>query len=653
MNDGQNAASLAKQTVFLRPIPFLMSDAIKHECGLAVLRLLKPLKHYQQNHGDALYGVQKLRLLMQKMRNRGQDGAGIATIKIHTQPGVRYISRRRSVSPDYLKDLFNGVMSHFESCTPEQLQDADYLYQHFPFTGELLLGHLRYGTHGDNSIETCHPFLRQNNWITRNLVLAGNFNMTNVDELFNQLVELGQYPKERSDTVTVMEKIGHFLDDEVQRLYTWFKPDGYDNQQVNDMIIEHLDIQRLLRRATRKFDGGYTIGGLLGHGDAFVIRDPSGIRPAYYYKDDEVAVVASERPAIQTAFDIRFDSVRELEPGHVLIIRRNGQISEVPISEPRVRKSCSFERIYFSRGTDREIYTERKRLGELLAEPVLKAVDHDLVHTVFSFVPNTAETAFFGLVRGIEKIEAENKITAIRQLTDPTDETALRNILNPGVRVEKLVVKDEKLRTFITADKTRGDLVSHVYDVTYGIVRDNVDTAVLLDDSIVRGTTLQNSLIAIVARLRPKRIIIASSAPQIRYPDCYGIDMSKMGEFVAFRALINLIRRDKKEDLLQDVLKRCKASEELPLAEMKNEVQFLYDLYPYEMISEEIARIVTPQGLTIPIDVIYQTIESLHTACPQHLGDWYFSGNYPTPGGNRVVNRSFINFMENRNERAY
>ncbi len=630
-----------------------MSDPIKHECGLAVVRLRQPVRYFQEKYGNPLYGIHKLRLLMQKMRNRGQDGAGLATIKLHPEPGQRYISRRRSVSPDYLKDLFAGVYGHFTNLSPEQMADTDWLYHAKPYTGELLLGHLRYGTHGDNSIETCHPFLRQNNWMTRNLVLAGNFNMTNVDELFQQLIELGQYPKERSDTVTVMEKIGHFLDDEVQRLYTWFKPDGYDNRQINDLIIEHLDIQRLLRRATRKFDGGYAIAGLLGHGDAFVIRDPSGIRPAFYYEDEEIAVAASERPAIQTAMNAHFDQVRELRPGHALILRRNGQVEEVPFTDPRPPAACSFERIYFSRGTDREIYQERRRLGEYLAGRVLERVNHDLENTVFSFVPNTAEVAFFGFIRGIEQQEALRKSKDILALGATPDPDHLQRILSRCARVEKLVVKDEKLRTFISADQARGELVSHVYDVTYGIIRDGIDTVVLLDDSIVRGTTLQDSLIAIVARLRPGKIIIVSSAPQIRYPDCYGIDMSKMGEFVAFRALIRLLHRDGKEHLLQDAYERCKASESLPLSEMQNEVRSLYDHYSVEELSDEIARLVTPAGLDIPVEVIYQTLEDLHKACPKTTGDWYFSGRYPTPGGNRVVNRAFINFMEKRNVRAY
>lgn len=630
-----------------------MSDVIKHECGLALVRLTKPISYYQETYGNPLYGIQKMRVLMQKMRNRGQDGAGLATIKLHATPGERYISRHRSVSTDYLKDLFTGVYRHFIGLSPEELADVDTLYHNKPYTGELLLGHLRYGTHGDNSIETCHPFLRQNNWITRNLVMAGNFNMTNVDELFEQLLALGQYPKERSDTVTVMEKIGHFLDDEVQRLYTWFKPDGYNNQEINEKIIEHLDIERMLRRATKKFDGGYAFAGLIGHGDSFLFRDPAGIRPAFYYVGDDIIAAASERPALQTALSVKYDTIRELTPGHALIIRRNGSWEEVPILEPRPRAACSFERIYFSRGTDRDIYNERKKLGQLLVPTVLERVNYDFENTVFSFIPNTAEVAFYGFVEGLHKAELIQKKDALIALGPDVSADQFAQLLQPSARVEKLIVKDEKLRTFISTDQARGELVSHVYDVTYGIVRDNLDTVVLMDDSIVRGTTLQESLITIVARLNPARIVIVSSAPQIRYPDCYGIDMSKLGEFVAFRALINLLRKDGRAHLLDETYQRCKASEDLALEDMVNEVQPLYELYTDDDLSYEIARIVRPAGIEIPIDVIYQSLENLHQACPDNKGDWYFSGNYPTPGGNRVINRAFINYMERKNVRAY
>ena len=630
-----------------------MSDSIKHECGVALIRLLKPLAYYQEKYGSALYGLNKMHLMMQKQRNRGQDGAGIATIKLNMPPGLRYISRTRSNDPDALKGLFDHVYNYFNHLTKEQLQNPDWLKENLPFTGEVLLGHLRYGTHGGNNIETVHPFLRQNNWKNRSLVLAGNFNLTNVDEMFEELVGFGQYPKEKSDTVTVLEKIGHFLDDEVQRLHTWFKPDGYSNTEINDLIFEHLDLQRLLRRASKKFDGGYTMAGLIGHGDAFFIPDPHGIRPAFYYQDDEVVVVASERPAIQTTFNVHVNKVKELEPGNALIIKFNGKISEQAILDPKPRTACSFERIYFSRGTDRDIYLERKKLGEQLAETVLKAVDYDFKNTVFSFVPNTAESSFLGLIKGLEKGLNEYKHEKIIKQGKELTPAKLEKILGNSLRIEKIIVKDAKLRTFIADDNSRGELVSHVYDVTYGIVENDKDTLVLIDDSIVRGTTLRDSIIAIVSRLRPKKIIIVSSAPQIRFPDCYGIDMSKMREFVAFRALVALLKENGKENLLQEAYKRCKAQENLPVEKMKNEVAPLYEEFSYEEISQKVAEIVTPAGIKPKVEIIFQTVEGLRKACPGNNGDWYFSGNYPTPGGNRVVNRAFINFMENRDVRAY
>ena len=630
-----------------------MSDTIKHECGIALVRLLKPLEFYQEKYGTAFFGLNKLRLLMQKQRNRGQDGAGIATIKINPVPGSRYISRKRSNSSDYLKDLFQQVYGRMEGLTPEQLSDPQWLKKNIPYVGELLLGHLRYGTHGDNSIETCHPFLRQNNWMHRNLVLAGNFNLTNVDELFGELIELGQHPKERSDTVTVLEKIGHFLDDEVQRLFTWFKPDGYTSREINELIFENLDIQRLLKRATKHFDGGFVMAGLIGHGDAFVLRDPAGIRPAFYYHDDEMVVVASEKPAIQTVLNVNFKDIKEVKPGHALIVKYNGTVSEKLIIDPVLPAPCSFERIYFSRGTDKDIYLERKRLGEQLTNRVLDAVKFDVDNTIFSFVPNTAETAFYGLIQGLTKYLDNKKKEDILLLGDSLNEDKLQEILHHKIRMEKIIVKDAKLRTFIADDASRGQLVSHVYDVTYGIVRDNVDTLVLLDDSIVRGTTLRDSILDIASRLIPKCIVIVSSAPQIRYPDCYGIDMSKMQEFVAFQALISLINEHKLEHTLKETYNRCKAAENLPIDKIKNEVTGLYDLFPYEEISKRIAKIVTPPNFEPKVKVIYQTLEGMHAAIPHHQGDWYFSGKYPTPGGNRVVNRAFINFMEKRNKRAY
>lgn len=630
-----------------------MSEAIKHECGIALIRLLKPLSYYEEKYGTSLYGINKLRLLMQKQRNRGQDGAGMATIKLDPAPGTKYISRKRSNASNYLHDLFSQIYWHFKDVPYEQLHDPAWLKNNKPYVGEVMMGHLRYGTHGDNSIETCHPFLRQNNWITRNLILAGNFNLTNVDELFQELVALGQYPKEKADTVTVMEKIGHFLDDEVQRLHTWFKPDGYSNEQINSLIFDHLDIQRLLRRASKKFDGGYVMVGMIGHGDAFVMRDPSGIRPAFYYCDDEIAVAASERPAIQTTFNVHISKVRELKPGHALIIKKNGLISEKPFVEPAPRASCSFERIYFSRGTDRDIYLERKKLGELLADAVLKAVDYDFKHTVFSFIPNTAETAFYGLVEGVEIRLNEIKRDKIVKMGGDIKPAKLEKILAMRARVEKIVVKDEKQRTFIADSSSREEMMSHVYDVSYGIVDNEKDTLVLLDDSIVRGTTLRDSIIKIVSRLRPKKIVIVSSAPQIRYPDCYGIDMSKMKEFVAFQAMVALLKESGREHLMQETYERCKAQENEPKEQIINEVSALYDLFTDEEISQKIAEIITPPNIKPKVEVIYQKVEDLQKACADNNGDWYFSGKYPTPGGNRVVNRAFINYMENKDERAY
>jgi amidophosphoribosyltransferase len=630
-----------------------MSDQIKHECGIAFIRLLKPLEFYVEKYGTPFYGLNKLHLMMQKQRNRGQDGAGIATIKLDTQPGTRYISRKRSNAQQSIKDVFEGVFSHFEGLSPEQLKDVTTLKDTHPYIGELLLGHLRYGTHGGNTIEHVHPFLRQNNWMSRNLVLAGNFNLTNVDEMFEELVTLGQYPKEKSDTVTVMEKIGHFLDDEVQRLHTWFKPDGHSNIEINDLIAKNLDVQRLLKRASKRFDGGFAMVGMIGHGDAFVMRDPNGIRPAFFYQDDEVVVVASERPAIQTTFNIHVSKIQELTPGHVLIVKKSGKVSEVPYTEPKEKKSCSFERIYFSRGTDKDIYTERKQLGAQLARPILESVKYDFENTVFSFVPNTAEFAFYGLMHGLDKEMNQKKTEQILKLGKNLSEEKVQTILNQIVRIEKVAVKEEKQRTFIADDETRGEMVSHVYDVSYGIVNNEQDTIVLLDDSIVRGTTLRDSIIKITARLRPKKIIIVSSAPQIRYPDCYGIDMSKLGDFVAFQAMIQLLHESGKELLLKEVYENCKQQEKLPVEQIKNQVKVLYEQFAYEAISARIAQIVTPKNIIPEVEVIYQTLEGLHLACPNHTGDWYFSGDYPTPGGNRVVNRAFINYMEGNNKRAY
>ncbi|TZF82736.1 amidophosphoribosyltransferase [Pedobacter sp. BS3] len=633
-----------------------MSDSIKHECGIAFIRLLKPLSFYQKKYGTALYGLNKLYLLMEKQHNRGQDGAGIATIKLDVKPGNRYISRYRAMGSGAVAEIFEYVQRKFadvQARTPELLNDADWLKENISFTGEVLLGHLRYGTHGKNSIENCHPFLRQNNWMTRNLVIAGNFNMTNVDELLEQLYELGQHPKEKADTVTVLEKIGHFLDTENQEQFDRFKAEGYSNVEITHKIAEHMDVANILRRSAKTWDGGYTIAGILGHGDAFVMRDPAGIRPAYYYYDDEIVVVTSERPAIQTAFNIPFELVSEIKPGHALIVKKNGTISEEQFCEPLAQKSCSFERIYFSRGSDAAIYRERKQLGRLVCRQILEEVNYDLQNTVFSYIPNTAEVAFYGMVEGLHKyIKNYQKETLLKRADKISDEE-LERVLSLAPRVEKIAIKDVKLRTFITQDADRQDMVSHVYDTTYGLIRRGMDTLVVLDDSIVRGTTLKQSILRILDRLGPKKIVIVSSAPQIRYPDCYGIDMSRMGEFVAFEAAISLLKEREMENVIFEAYDNCKRTQDLDKELIANYVQAIYEPFTDEEISDRITQIITPKDITAEVKVIYQTLNNLHKACPGHSGDWYFSGNYPTPGGNKVVNRAFMNWMEGKNQRAY
>lgn len=633
-----------------------MSDSIKHECGIAFIRLLKPLSYYQEKYGTALYGLNKLYLLMEKQHNRGQDGAGIATIKLDVKPGNRYISRYRSMAQNAVADIFGYVQNKFvdiQNETPELMQDAEWLKQNVSFIGEVLLGHLRYGTHGKNSIENCHPFLRQNNWMTRNLVIAGNFNMTNVDELLEQLYELGQHPKEKADTVTVLEKIGHFLDDENQELFDAYKKEGLDNVEITHKISEHLDIAKILRRSAKNWDGGYAISGIVGNGDAFVLRDPSGIRPAYYYADDEIVVAASERPAIQTAFNIQFKNVKEIEPGHALIVKKDGTVTQEIFREPQEKRACSFERIYFSRGSDAEIYKERKHLGALLCDQILKSVSADLKNTVFSFIPNTAEVSFYGMVEGLHSYIRNVQKDALLHRKDSLDDKALEELLSMSPRVEKLAIKDVKLRTFITQDADRGDMVAHVYDTTYGVIKNHTDTLVAVDDSIVRGTTLKQSIIKIIDRLHPKKIIIVSSAPQIRYPDCYGIDMSKMGQFVAFEAAIQLLKARGMENIIEEVYQKCKASLLLPKEQIVNHVKDIYRPFTQEEISAQIAKIITPAETVAEVEVIYQTLDNLHIACPNNSGDWYFSGNYPTPGGNKVVNKAFVNWKEGNNQRAY
>lgn len=629
-----------------------MSDQIKHECGIALIRLRKPLQYYIDKYQTPVYGAGKLYLLMQKQHNRGQDGAGVANIKIGIEPGYRYISRYRSVEPQAVSLIFEKIMKKYRKAEREggeKYFDAEWLKRNYGFTGELWLGHLRYGTHGDNSIEKCHPFLRQNNWRSRNLVVAGNFNMTNVDELFNKLIDLGQHPKEKTDTVTVMEKIGHFLDEENQLLFDKYKEE-FSNQEITDIIEEKLDLARVLKRSCKDFDGGYAMAGLIGYGASFVARDPAGIRPAYYYADDEVVVVASEKPAIKAAFGVNYSDIKEIEPGHALIIEKDGSFKQEKFIKKLPKKSCSFERIYFSRGTDPDIYAERKALGELLVPQVLKAIDYDLKNTVFSYIPNTAETAFLGMLSGMEKylIKERKKVIMKEKITDPKK---LEEILSFRPRVEKLVIKDAKLRTFITDDQHRDDLVANVYDTTYEVVKKNTDTLVVIDDSIVRGTTLEKSILTLLDRLDPKKIVVVSSAPQIRFPDCYGIDMSKMKDFVAFRAVLKLLEENNMESLLDDVYEKCVAHNNDKGA--PNFVKELYEPFNDEQVSTKIAQIVRSKSLKAEVEVIFQTVANLHKACPKHSGDWYFTGDYPTPGGNRVVNRAFINFMRGVAVRAY
>jgi amidophosphoribosyltransferase len=627
-----------------------MSDTILHECGIALIRLRKPLSYYIQKYGPT-YAMNKMYILMEKQHNRGQDGAGIANIKIDQKPGFRFFSRYRSVKAQPVAHLFKKIGRKFKKAAKEgkeKFKDENWLKEKVAFTGELWLGHLRYGTHGLNSIENVHPFLRSNNWRSRNLVMAGNFNMTNVDELFNILVGLGQHPKEKVDTVTVMEKIGHFLDEEVQSLFEKYKGQ-YTNREVSEIIENELDLTRVLRRACKDFDGGYTMAGLTGSGSAFVVRDPSGIRPAYYYADDEIVVVASEKPAIKTSFNIDYSQIQEIKPGHAIVINKNGEYSLQQILPAREKKSCSFERIYFSRGTDPEIYQERKQLGRLLVPQVLKAINFDLKNTIFSYVPNTAESAFLGMMAGVEDYLISKQKDFILDGKPTID--SLEDILSFRPRVEKIVIKDAKLRTFITDDSQRDEMVAHVYDTTYEVVNKGKDTLVILDDSIVRGTTLEKSILKMLDRLNPKKIVVVSSAPQIRFPDCYGIDMSKMGEFVAFRALIQLIKDQGKDYLLGEVYEQCQQSEKEQVA--VNYVKRLYAEYTYEEISEKISDIVRPSDMKADLEVVFQTVENLHKAIPAHSGDWYFTGNYPTPGGMRVVNRSYLNYMDGKLVRAY
>ena len=633
-----------------------MSEQIKHECGIALIRLLKPLDFYVKKYGSALYGINKLYLLMEKQHNRGQDGAGVANIKLDVRPGTRYISRYRSNATNAIQEIFGKINAKFVDVNeknPEKFKDAAWLKENVAFSGELFLGHLRYGTHGKNSIESCHPFLRQNNWMTRNLVVAGNFNLTNVDELFQELVSLGQHPKEKTDTVTVMEKIGHFLDMENERLYQQYHTQNLSNDEITGLIGQNIDIKQILVQASKRWDGGYAMAGLIGHGDAFVLRDPSGIRPAFYYQDDEIVVVTSERPVIQTAFNIPIESIKEITPGHALIIKKDGHVSEQKVIEPKEKKACSFERIYFSRGSDKDIYQERKTLGKIMVPAILKAIDFDMRNSVFSFIPNTAEVAYAGVIEGLHLHLNSVKKDEIKNLGANATDEQLTEILSLRPRVEKIAIKDAKLRTFITNDSHRDDMVAHVYDTTYGVVNQGVDNLVVVDDSIVRGTTLKQSIFKILDRLGPKKIVVVSSAPQIRYPDCYGIDMAKLGDFIAFRAAIALLKETNRENIIEDVYDKAKAQEGLPKEQIRNVVKEIYSPFTDSEISKKITELLKPEGLKAEAEIVYQTVDGLHIACPNHSGDWYFTGDYPTAGGNKVANQAYINYMEGKNVRAY
>ena len=632
-----------------------MSDALKHECGIALIRLLKPLEYYKEKYGTAFYGVNKMYLMMEKQHNRGQDGAGLASIKLDMKPGERYISRVRSIEQQPIQDIFAQINKRVNkefAEHPEYSNNVELQKKNIPYIGELLLGHVRYGTFGKNSVESVHPFLRQNNWQHRNLILAGNFNMTNVKELFKNLLDLGQHPKEYTDTITIMEKIGHFLDDSVSKIYSDLKKEGYNKNECSPLIAERLKVSKILKKAAKNWDGGYAMAGLLGHGDSFVLRDPAGIRPTYYYKDDEIVVVASERPVIQTVFNVDFDDVKELDPGHAIITKKSGVTHIEQILEPLERKACSFERIYFSRGSDAEIYQERKELGKLVVPKVLEAIDYDIKNTVFSFIPNTAETSFFGMTQTVEKYLDKEKTKVILDGKRALSAEEVTKILSQRPRIEKIAIKDVKLRTFITEDSSRDDLVAHVYDVTYGVVKKD-DNLVIIDDSIVRGTTLKKSIIKMMDRLHPKMIVVVSSAPQIRYPDCYGIDMARLEDLIAFRAMLELLKDNDKYHLVEEVYNKCKAQVDLKDKNVKNFVKELYDEFTDEKISDKIADLICEEGINAEVKVIFQTVKDLNKACPKHLGDWYFTGNYPTDGGNRVVNRAFINFFEGITERAY
>lgn len=633
-----------------------MIDEIKHKCGIAMVRLLKPLEHYQLTYGSWRYGLEKLYLLMEKQRNRGQDGAGVVSLKLDTRPGMKYFNRQRENGSAAINTIFAKIYKDYtkaERKYPGAFNDPQWAKSKLAFVAEAYLGHLRYGTFGANSVENLHPVMRQNNWKTRNLVLAGNFNLTNVDELFARLMDLGQFPKDYSDTVTMLEKVGHFLDSENQELFDHFKNKGFTNRDITDKIATNLDVGKVLAEASKYWDGGYAVAGMMGHGDLFAMRDPWGIRPAFYYKDDEIVIVTSERPAIQTAMNVKFDAVHELPPGHALVVKKNGELIIERIRKEEEKKSCSFERIYFSRGSDREIYRERKKLGELLVPGILKAIDYDVDNTVFSFIPNTAESAFYGMVKGIEEFSLDRKLEKLKNLDGKCSKEELVKIMKGRARIEKVAIKDLKLRTFISQDKGRKDMVSHVYDITYGSLRRGEDNLVIIDDSIVRGTTLKQSIIKILDRLDPKLIVVVSSSPQIRYPDCYGIDMAKLGDFIAFQAAIELLKENEMEHVINEVYKKCKLQKDLPKEEYVNYVRDIYKPFTDEQISAKIAQMLTDSSINAEVKIVYQNIEGLHEAVPDDKGDWYFTGDYPTPGGNKVASTAFLNYIHGVNTRAY
>ncbi len=634
-----------------------MSENIKHECGIALLRLRKPIAYYKEKYGDSLYGLNRMYLLMEKQHNRGQDGAGMVDIKFGMPPGTTYTDVVRSNTATPIKDIFQRTFAEIESRLKgqeEKLSDMDWVKANLPFSGELFLGHLRYGTFGKNDIQNIHPFIRESNWKTRNLIIAGNFNLTNIEDLFDNLVECGQHPVRMGDTITVLEKLAKFLDHENQRLYDIYKAKGYSKIEISSMMPQALDLKAIVKKVAEDWDGGFVFGGLVGYGDAFVIRDRHGIRPAYYYCDDEVLVVASERPVIQTVFNVPFEKVQELPAGHILLSHYGGEVEVSPCLEPAGKISpCSFEHIYFSRGTDARIYEERKELGALLVPAVLKSINYDLENCVFTSIPNTAQVAYTGMRDGIYAYTEKQKALRLASLDHKPDLAEIERILSFRPRMEQIVVKDAKLRTFITGDDERNDLVSHVYDVTYGQVRPGQDSLVAIDDSIVRGTTLRQSILRILDRLKPKKIVIVSSAPQIRYPDCYGIDMAKLGDFIAFQAAIALLKERGMEKVIEDTYQRCKEQLSLPRQQAVNHVKAVYEPFTDDEISAQIGRMLKSEHIQAEVEVIYQTVENLHKACPDTPGDWYFTGNYPTPGGNLVVCRSFVNYVEKKNVRAY